>query len=138
MESSIILELLLGILATLLAAALITVWKKLKGRPSPDEVFLSRYSGETNIETGEGESLRSKHAYTRTEIEFDNRLSEPVDIYWINYQGGREKYHTLPSMQTKRIKTFVSHPWIIEKVSDGQEVRRIIADGSMGRVIIAE
>ena len=87
---------------------------------------------------GRKESLRSKHAYQETEIEFDNRLIEPVDIYWITYKGGRKNYGTLPSMQQKRLMTFVSHPWIIEKVSDGKEVLRIIADGSIGRVIIED
>ena len=89
--------------------------------------FRKNWSQWTGADGTAGEGLRSKHYRIRTDIEFDNRLPEPVDIYWINYEGGRQKYHTLRPGETLIQKTFVTHPWVITRVSDGKEVHRIIA-----------
>ena len=133
-----VLEIAASVIAIIVAGAVAQLFRALRKRLPKKEVFMSNYSGAADIRTTGGKPLRSKHNYTKTEIEFENRLTEPVDIYWINYQGGRQKYYTLPPNQTRRQETFVTHPWIIEKVSSGEEVRRIVVDESIGRVIITD
>ena len=131
-----------GFFASIMAKPLAPVVRKLietqLKRLLKSDVFLSNYSGAADIRTSDGNQLRSEHSYTKTEIEFDNRLPESVDIYWINHEGGPKKYCTLRPNQTRIFATFVTHPWIVEKESNAEEVRRIIVDASIGRVIIAE
>ena len=129
-------EIIGTVVAILVAGGIAAFFRSLITRLPPMDVFLSHYRGNAEIRTADGEQLRSKHSHTQTEIEFENRLAEPVDIYWINYEGGREKYYTLRPGETRRQQTFVTHPWIIETVSDGTEVHRIIVDVSIGRVIV--
>lgn len=133
-----VLDIATTVVAIILAGALVQLFRALGKRLPKKDVFMSNYSGAADIHTTDGRPLRSEHSYTKTEIEFENRLTEPVDIYWINYQGGRQKYYTLPPNQTRRQQTFVTHPWIVEKVSTGEEVRRIVVDVSVGRVIITD
>lgn len=133
-----VLEIAASVVAIILASVVVQLFRALRKRLPKKDIFMSNYSGAADILTTGGKPLMSMHNYTKTEIEFENRLTEPVDIYWINYQGGRQKYYTLLPNQTRRQETYVTHPWIIEKVSDGEEVRRIIVDGSIGRVIITD
>lgn len=133
-----VLDIATTVVAIILAGALVQLFRALGKRLPKKDVFMSNYSGGADIHTTDGRPLRSEHSYTKTEIEFENRLTGPVDIYWINYQGGRQKYYTLPPNQTRRQQTFVTHPWIVEKVSTGEEVRRIVVDVSVGRVIITD
>ncbi|MFC6565587.1 hypothetical protein [Actinoplanes utahensis] len=59
---------------------------------------------------GEVRSLVHDHG---TAIQFVNGRDEPVVLYWLDYQGTRERYAVLGSGASRRQPTFVSHPWVI-------------------------
>ncbi|GIF40778.1 VHL beta domain-containing protein [Actinoplanes xinjiangensis] len=57
--------------------------------------------------------LRSIETDKRTEIDFVNHRDESVVIYWLDYQGARERYLVLDSGDARQQPTFVGHPWVI-------------------------
>lgn len=57
--------------------------------------------------------LRSTRTETETEIDFVNHRDEPVVIYWLDYQGTRERYAVLGSGDTSQQPTYVGHPWVV-------------------------
>jgi hypothetical protein len=57
--------------------------------------------------------LRSIETDKRTEIDFVNHRDESVVIYWLDYQGARERYLVLDSGAIRQQPTFVGHPWVI-------------------------
>lgn len=57
-------------------------------------------------------SLRSQNSSRKVKVTFFNGLNEPLDIYWIDYQGGLKKYHTLRGNSHVVQDTFGTHPWI--------------------------
>ena len=46
-------------------------------------------------------------------IEFVNQRSASVLVYWLDYDGARQKYYDLPAGQTYEQGTYVTHPWLI-------------------------
>ena len=64
--------------------------------------------------------LESSNAATHATIEFVNKSSSPVDIYWIDYNGHRVLYKAaLPVNATWTAGTFLTHPWLIVVSSSG-------------------
>lgn len=60
--------------------------------------------------------LRSIETDTKTEIDFVNHRDEPVVVYWLDYQGARERYAVLGSGDTSQQPTYVGHPWVVTTV----------------------
>jgi hypothetical protein len=60
------------------------------------------------------DALRSSNATTRASINFVNRSSSAVDIYWISYEGDRMLYHAgLAVGAAWKVDTFLTHPWLV-------------------------
>ena len=57
--------------------------------------------------------LRSINGTVSTSIEFLNRTSESVTVYWLNYQGTRVFYNTLDAGQSYVQQTYLTHPWVV-------------------------
>lgn len=55
---------------------------------------------------------RSIESVTRSEITFANRSEVTIDVYWLNYSGGRVFYYTLASGQSYLQRTWLTHPWV--------------------------
>ena len=64
-------------------------------------------------------ALRSTGGGPETFIDFLNARSEPVTVYWLNYDGERQRYAVLQPGQGYRQHTYVGHPWVVTE-SDGQ------------------
>ena len=80
-------------------------------------------------------SLKSEEGRTaKTEIQFINGLDEPVSIYWVDYKGNEIKYKTLYPRTRYAQQTYVTHPWVVRRVSDNQIVARAI--GRVGKQIL--
>jgi hypothetical protein len=63
-------------------------------------------------------TLHSIEAPVPTSIQFTNKTSGPVNVYWINYQGQRVFYRggqfpPLAAGQSYVQGTFITHPWIV-------------------------
>jgi hypothetical protein len=48
-----------------------------------------------------------------SKIAFENRTSETLRIYWIDYDGGTKLYSTLSPGNTFSASTFMTHNWIV-------------------------
>ena len=66
-------------------------------------------------------SLRSIDSLVSTHIQFKNRSSVPVKLFWINYDGEEVPYRTLQLGQSCRQQTFVTHPWTFRSASQAQK-----------------
>jgi hypothetical protein len=60
---------------------------------------------------------------------FVNQRQEPVQIFWINYQGGQQLYTTLAPGGNWSVDSFVTHPWIV-KTMRGDCVEAFVAEGN--------
>jgi VHL beta domain len=61
----------------------------------------------------EEKDLYSISGDVETSIEFVNRKSFILKVYWLDYSGKRQHYFDLRPNQVRVQKTFVSHPWLI-------------------------
>jgi VHL beta domain len=66
----------------------------------------------------EAGALKSTADDTKSVIQFVNRRSEAVRLYWINYDGVREGYGNLPPGETLEFDTYETHAWLIADASD--------------------
>jgi len=58
-------------------------------------------------------SMKSQNANTQTTVNFVNRSDDPVDVYWVNYEGGVVFYQHLASGESCTVQTYVTHPWVV-------------------------
>ncbi|XP_042889529.1 von Hippel-Lindau disease tumor suppressor-like isoform X2 [Penaeus japonicus] len=59
-------------------------------------------------------ALRSLHSRVQSFVRFVNRTQRSVDVFWLNYQGVRQKYKKLEPREQFKISTYVSHPWVFQ------------------------
>ncbi|EGT37408.1 hypothetical protein CAEBREN_02271 [Caenorhabditis brenneri] len=52
-------------------------------------------------------------------VQFVNKCSFPVDVFWMNFERTPTKFGTLLQNQHFDIKTFKHHPWVARRSSDG-------------------
>ncbi|MEV1147392.1 hypothetical protein, partial [Micromonospora sp. NPDC049799] len=64
-------------------------------------------------------ALRSIGGGPETFIDFVNARSAPVTVYWLNYDGQRQRYAELQPGQGYRQHTYVGHPWVVTE-ADGR------------------
>ncbi len=57
--------------------------------------------------------LRSHGGGPETFIDFVNTRRERVAVYWLNYEGRRQRYALLEPGQSYRQQTYVGHPWVV-------------------------
>lgn len=71
-----------------------------------------------SIECKEEGTLRSLEANVQTSMVFTNKESQPIRVYWLDYDGKRILYETLGTGQVFSIQTYVTHPWLITDAKD--------------------
>ncbi|MFF5260323.1 hypothetical protein ACFY4C_15365 [Actinomadura viridis] len=62
-------------------------------------------------------SLRSENG-SSTCVEFVNTRNDAVNIYWLDWAGGRVFYRRLMSGDRYIQQTYVTHPWVVCNVDD--------------------
>jgi len=62
--------------------------------------------------------LVSLNSDTDASIQFNNQTSFDVNIFWIDYAGAEVLYFTLPAGSSQMQGTFLTHPWLVRRVSD--------------------
>src|SRR5258708_1589890 len=60
-----------------------------------------------------GRSMNSRNANPQTTVNFVTRSDDPVDVYWVNYEGGVVFYQHLASGESCTVQTYVTHPWVV-------------------------
>jgi hypothetical protein len=88
----------------------------------------------TATPSGPGRDLRSVEGRVATQITFVNRLTEPVGVYWIDYQGKEVLYRALQPGELYRQQTYVTHPWVVRHSGAGLALKTIVA-GSAEQVV---
>ncbi len=57
-------------------------------------------------------ALHSIEGTVATSIVFYNARTQPVNIYWLDYNGARQLYNTVGPREEYTQATFLTHPWI--------------------------
>jgi hypothetical protein len=83
-------------------------------------------------------SVRSKESRIRTEIEFNNRLSSPVAIYWVDDRGNEIFFEDLNPGSSKVFQTFTTHPWRVRDKKTGQLLKTVVVGPRREFVAIGE
>ena len=83
------------------------------------------------------ESLRSVEAQTSTVVEFMNRSSGHIQIYWIDYTGQRVLYNILWPDECYQQKTYLTQPWLIID-SMGECRHSYLPDEQSGSVVASD
>lgn len=48
-----------------------------------------------------------------TEIVFENKTAQPIEIFWIDPRGERRTYGQAPAGERKQLRTFAGHIWLV-------------------------
>lgn len=65
--------------------------------------------------------MRSLKGDQSTNITFINTRSNPIHLYWRNYDGARVSYGTVAANGGRKDQqTFVTHPWVITDDNTGE------------------
>lgn len=75
---------------------------------------------ESDVSCGELGRIRSLEANQPGQIVFRNNSQSPVDVNWIDYNGGERTYARLEPGQLLEQQTFVSHAWSLRDGNSGQ------------------
>lgn len=62
--------------------------------------------------------VRSIESISRVYLRFTNRTSRPVNVYWRDFSGIRQRYVSLAPGHSRDINTYLTHPWeFVDKVT---------------------
>jgi dipeptidyl-peptidase 4 len=70
-------------------------------------------SSESNRLPAEARPRPSTRTGAETQISFVNELREPVEVFWLDDQGGRQSYGTVNPGATRDQHTFSGHVWLV-------------------------
>ncbi|MEL6288023.1 MAG: SH3 domain-containing protein [Pseudomonadota bacterium] len=65
-----------------------------------------------------GAELKSENGDAKAIITFTNRTTDKQTIYWIDYDGKRQKYQELNAGESYDQPTFLTHPWLVTGLRD--------------------
>jgi len=68
-------------------------------------------------------------------LAFENRLTEPILVYWIN-RGKEVFYSEMSPGETYRVDTYVTHQWRVRSRKTGAEIKTIVTGPTGGVVTI--
>jgi|GEM_PF-243496 len=71
-----------------------------------------------------------------TWVTFENRLPEPVELFWIDWSGARKSYGTLQPGQRRDQHTFAHHAWLVATTQD-RLVRVFEAEDQPATAVVA-
>jgi TIR domain len=69
------------------------------------------------VDCKEEAHLRSIEGSTATSIAFVNETDQPIQIYWLGYDGKRTPFGTLAKDQVLAEDTFMTHPWVVTRAN---------------------
>ncbi len=87
------------------------------------------FTAEARPEEKETSNARPARTGAETEITFENRLSSSIEIFWLDFDGGKQSYGKVQAGQSRAQHTFGGHRWqvINEK---GDSLGEVIANDS--------
>lgn len=121
-----------------------TVQELETGRPTPppekyETVEQGREAGRkpaSSAPLASSSNVRSLESRIRSEVIFENRLREPVLVFWVNFQGQEVLFKELNPRESHSIQSFVTHPWRVRTKRARQPVKEMVANSQREVVII--
>jgi len=81
------------------------------------------------------QGLRSRDGGAETEIVFENRTQGPVRLAWVDGEGTRREYGTVPPGGTHRQHTYAGHAWLA-LAADGKALAGFVAEGATAKAVV--
>lgn len=81
------------------------------------------------------EPERSRRTGASLTLEFDNRLDEPVRLFWLTRQGRPREYGRIEARGRTSMETFEGHAWRLER-EDGTTLAVVTASAAVQRVVV--
>jgi len=101
-------------------------------KPAPVEVVdLKRLPPEAEATT------RSQADQPATTVIFTNRTDRPIERFWLDFEGKRKSYGTIPPGGIASQSTFVTHAWLLTD-PDGKVLGIWAPEKTVGRIIIED
>ncbi len=82
-------------------------------------------------------TLESTSADIPTTIRLVNRTSREVQVYWLDYEGGRKRYATIPPGGRDSRSTFATHAWLLAD-AEGKGLAIFVARPGAGQGVLEE
>ncbi|MBM3475466.1 MAG: hypothetical protein FJX75_19550 [Armatimonadetes bacterium] len=99
-------------------------------KPAPVEVVdLKRLPPDAETTT------RSQADQPATTVIFINRTDRPVERFWLDFEGKRKSYGTIPPSGIASQSTFVTHAWLLTD-PDSKVLGIWVPERAVGRVVI--
>lgn len=83
----------------------------------------------------DGPPAHSPYALQETRILFMNETDGTVEIFWVDYEGGRRSYGTVNAHANAERSTLVSHVWVVTD-AEGRDLARFVAAKTPSRARI--
>jgi dipeptidyl-peptidase-4 len=117
----------------------------LLGREGSWELDLQSYAiTSTQKSAGEENRLRPRRlpepsgdSDTESGIRFINKRHEEVDIYWVDNDGKRQFYASIPPGEEREMHTYASHSWLVT-AKNGDPIAAFKAEEKAGVAIIED
>jgi hypothetical protein len=93
-------------------------WTPQSSQPVVKSVDRSSGTPVVPVDCKEERNLRSLGTNVSTSIEFRNRGTKVIRIYWLDHSGKRVLYGTIGRDQIHSQQTFITHPWVITDTAD--------------------
>ncbi len=104
------------------------------------------YSGRTNVariiweklaarSPEEEPQLKARSSTQPTVVVFDNRTSDDLSLFWLDFQGKRKAYGQVRAGDRSSQNTFATHPWLLTR-ADGKPAAIFVATKNHGRAIV--
>ncbi|MBP0016029.1 MAG: hypothetical protein J7647_00545 [Cyanobacteria bacterium SBLK] len=61
---------------------------------------------------------RSINSNVSTYVVFNNKSTQGIKTYWLDYSGNRKFYRQLNSNESYKQQTYVTHPWVVTDLED--------------------
>ena len=74
----------------------------------------------------------------QTQVTFENRSAEPVNMYLVNNDGKEELYKVLQPGQHHSATTYISHEWRVRSEKTGMLIKTVAVESTTKNVVIVE
>ena len=101
---------------------------------------LVEHNGEINEETMEPlqEEKPSASGDDDAAITFVNRTTEPVSLFWIDFDGDAKYYEHVKAGQSSTRSTYIGHVWRVSKSETDEPIASFVAQSSDSIAVIKE
>jgi hypothetical protein len=90
----------------------------------------------TSVDVSNEGSIRSHNSHISTELEFINMRTGHIHVYWLNFDGQRVSYKSVPPGGSTIMNTYMTHPWLLTDEADGNALGIWNPEETYARVVL--